>query len=256
MNSAEAGAALVTGAASGIGLATATRLARSGRPVTLVDRDTAAVEAVAAALASDGHRVLARACDVTDFDLLEALVHQTQSEHGPFTAVAACAGIEVLGTVLELDPAQWRKALDVNATGVFNTAKAAMPGLLRTRGAFVAVASDAGTSGAQGYSAYAASKHAVVGLVRCLALDFGPRGVRSNAVAPAFVETPMARRIFEDSPEGEEDFYRQAVPLGRFATPEEVAAVIEHLLGDGASYTNGLVYAVDGGATAGYYRPA
>ncbi|MBI4941765.1 MAG: SDR family oxidoreductase [Actinobacteria bacterium] len=250
------GPALVTGAASGIGLAVATRLARDGRAVTLVDRDSAGVEAAAATLAAAGAQVLATPCDVTDLQGLRDVVGRAESMYGRLAGVAACAGIEVLGSVLDLAPEEWQRALDVNATGVFNVAKATMASLIDTRGAFVAVASDAGTTGAQGYSAYTASKHAVVGLVRCLALDFGPHGVRSNAVAPAFVETPMAQRIFQDSPEGEADFYRASVPLGRFAMPDEVARAVAHLLSEEASYTNGLVYAIDGGATAGYYRPA
>jgi meso-butanediol dehydrogenase/(S,S)-butanediol dehydrogenase/diacetyl reductase len=249
------GAALVTGAGSGIGLATATRLAADGWQVALVDQDAENAHRQSAILEQGGHRTRAFGCDVRDLDALVRVVAEIEGALQAVTAVAACAGIEVLGTVLDLSPAQWQRALDVNLTGVFNTAKATMPSLLLSRGSFVAVSSDAGTSGAQGFSAYAASKHGVVGLVRCLALDYGPAGVRSNAVAPAFVETPMARRIFDDSPDGEEEFYQAAVPLGRFARPEEVAAAISHLLSADASYTNGIVYAVDGGSTAGYYRP-
>jgi NAD(P)-dependent dehydrogenase (short-subunit alcohol dehydrogenase family) len=159
----------------------------------------------------------------------------------------------VLGDVVSLSDPAWHRALDVNAGGVFRLARATVPFLMETRGAFVAVASDAGVTGAQGYSAYAASKHAVVGLVRCMALDYGSAGVRSNVVCPAFVETPMAERIFADSDPDERDFYRRAVPLGRFARPEEVANAIVHLLGEEASYSNGMVYRIDGGSTAGYY---
>lgn len=251
----EAGAALVTGAGSGIGRATAWRLAVDGWHVALVDRDSDSVQREAATLASAGHRALGFGCDVTDPDGLAAVVTEVEGALGALTGVVACAGVEVLGTVLELSLAQWQRALDVNLTGVFITAKATMPSLLRSRGAFVAVSSDAGTSGAPGFSAYAASKHGVVGLVRCLALDYGPAGVRSNAVAPAFVETPMARRIFDESDEGEEEYYQAAVPLGRFARPQEVAGAVVHLLSRDASYTNGMVYAIDGGSTAGYYRP-
>ena len=252
----ECGAALVTGAASGIGRATALQLATDGWKVALIDRDGDAVRRLADELGGHGLAAVSFQADVTDLSAMNAAAEHASGNLGQLTAVAACAGIEVLGSVLELEPRAWQRALDVNLTGVFNTAKATMGLLVEAGGAFVAVSSDAGTSGAQGYSAYAASKHGVVGLVKCLALDFGPRGVRSNAVAPAFVETPMARRIFADSPEGEEEFFQAAVPLGRFARPEEVANVIAHLLGPSASYTNGMVYAIDGGSTAGYYRPA
>lgn len=109
------------------------------------------------------------------------------------------------------------------------TAKATVDSLIKTRGAFTAIASDAGTNGAQGYSAYVAAKHGVVGLVRCLALDFGPVGVRSNVICPGFVETPMAKRLFAESSEEELQFYRSSVPLGRFAKPEEIAATVATL---------------------------
>ena len=159
----------------------------------------------------------------------------------------------MLGTVDQLDPDQWERSLAVNLTGVFNTARATLPELLDTKGSFVAVASDAGVTGAQGYAAYCAAKHGVVGLVKAMALDYGSRGVRVNAVAPAFVETPMADRIFRDA-DDERDYYRRIVPLGRFARPDEVAQAVLHLAGPEASYTNGLIYRIDGGTTAGYYQ--
>ena len=164
----------------------------------------------------------------------------------------AVAGIEVVGSVLDLEPSSWQRSLDVNLTGVFNTAKAAMPSLMDGGGSFVAMSSDAGHVGAQGYSAYCAAKHGVIGLIKAMALDYGPSGVRSNAVAPSFVQTPMADRIFEND-QSEMDYYAGTIPLGRFATPEEVAAAAVHLVGDDASYANGMVYRIDGGSTAGYF---
>ncbi|WP_369131809.1 SDR family NAD(P)-dependent oxidoreductase [Modestobacter sp. I12A-02662] len=245
--------AVVTGAASGIGRATATALAVRGHRVALLDRDGPGASALARALTDQGTDARAYVCDVTDTADVEAAVSDVGRRWGRIDAVAACAGIEVLGDVASLSDQAWNRALDVNAGGVLRLARATVPFLVETRGAFVAVASDAGVTGAQGYAAYAASKHAVVGLVRCMALDHGPAGVRSNVVCPAFVETPMAERIFADSDPGERDFYRRAVPLGRFARPEEVASAIVHLLSAEASYSNGMVYRVDGGSTAGYY---
>jgi NAD(P)-dependent dehydrogenase (short-subunit alcohol dehydrogenase family) len=107
--------------------------------------------------------------------------------------------------------------------------------------------------GAQEFTASCASMHGVIGLMRSAAFDYGPRGVRINALAPAFVETPMADRIF-DCDEDERDFCRSAAPLARFAQPFEVAKAVLHLLSDEASYTNGHVYRIDGGSTAGYIR--
>jgi NAD(P)-dependent dehydrogenase (short-subunit alcohol dehydrogenase family) len=249
-------AAVVTGAASGIGLATATELARRGYRVAMLDRDGAALRTRAALLAEEGHNVHDYQVDVTILDDVTEAVNDASDRWDGLDAAAACAGIEVLGDVLTVAPAEWQRAFQVNLNGVFNLARSALPHLIPQRGGFVAVASDAGITGAQGYSAYAASKHAVVGLIRCMALDYGPAGVRSNVVCPAFVQTPMADRIFADTPEGEIDFYRSTVPLGRFAEPAEVAAAIAHLIGPEASYTNGLVYNIDGGSTAGYFRGA
>jgi meso-butanediol dehydrogenase / (S,S)-butanediol dehydrogenase / diacetyl reductase len=173
---------------------------------------------------------------------------------GPLRTVVACAGIAVLGSVTELSVDSWRRTLDVNLTGAFLTARYGIPRLVASGGgSFTAVSSDAGVQGAQGYAAYCASKHGVVGLVRCLALDHARQGIRANAVCPSFVETPMADQIFAGTSEKERAFYKAGVPLGRFAQPQEVARVIAHLSSSDAAYTNGLLYTVDGGATAGYY---
>lgn len=246
------GAVLVTGAASGIGQAVARAALEAGYDVLLVDRSAGALESTRSELSKLGN-VLACPADVTDDEALIRAVVDTRPDRRPLKAVVASAGVEVLGDVLSLESAGWARSLAVNLTGVFNTARAGLPELLVTRGSFVAVASDAGVTGAQGYSAYCAAKHGVVGLVKAMALDYGPRGVRVNAVAPAFVETPMADRIFANDG-AERDYYRGTVPLGRFARPGEIAQAVLHLIGPDASYTNGLIYRIDGGATAGYFR--
>jgi meso-butanediol dehydrogenase / (S,S)-butanediol dehydrogenase / diacetyl reductase len=104
-----------------------------------------------------------------------------------------------------------------------------------------------------GYAAYCASKHGVIGLARTLALDHGPQGVRSNVICPGMVETPMSDEAMASYSEAERTFYRSNVPLGRFGKPHEVANAILHLTSDAASYSNGMVYSIDGGTTAGYY---
>ena len=245
---------LITGSGNGIGRATALELARRGYAVGGVDRDDAGAAETAKMIRENGGAGFAQQGDVADPDSLRDAVDTAVGEWGYLSCAVACAGVEVVGSVLDLEAEQWARSLTVNATGVFNLAKAAMPQLISERGAFVAIASDAGTQGAQGYAAYAAAKHAVVGLVKSMALDHGHQGVRSNVVCPAFVETAMADRIFAETDPGEADFYRNAVPLGRFAKSDEVASAVAHLLGDEASYANGLIYALDGGITAGAYR--
>jgi meso-butanediol dehydrogenase / (S,S)-butanediol dehydrogenase / diacetyl reductase len=245
---------LVSGAGSGIGLAIAQKAAAAGYDLVLVDRSRTSLESAESELDDGQAKVVTVVADVTDLAALADGIASTRDRRGPLSAVAHSAGIEVLGAVDELDPAEWARCINVNLTGSFNVARAAMPELLETRGALAFVASDAGITGAQGYAAYCASKHGVVGLMRAMALDYGPRGVRVNAVAPSFVETPMADRIFSGY-EGERDFYRTTVPLGRFAAPSEIASVVLHLLSDDASFTTGAVYRVDGGSTAGYFQP-
>lgn len=256
MAAADREVAFVTGAGSGIGAAVAKRLAARGAAVALFDRSRAGVDAVAEAIAADGGTSLTLPGDVTDDEAVGQAVRTTVQTLGPLQTTVACAGIAILGTTLDLSVDDWKRTLDVNLTGVFLTARHAVPAMVDAGGgAFTAISSDAGVSGAQGYAAYCASKHGVVGFIRCLALDHAPQGVRANAVCPGFVETPMADQIFAESSAEERAFYESTVPLGRFAAPEEVAAVVAHLSSPDASYTNGLLYNLDGGSTVGYFEP-
>lgn len=246
--------AFVTGAGSGIGRATAVRLAARGADLGLFDISEEGLTITAALLRENGGRVLELAGDVSDEPQVAAAVEST-AELGLLRTVVAAAGIELIGLTPQTTLNDWQAVLAVNLTGVFLTAKHAIPHLERHgEGAFVAVSSDAGIQGAQGFAAYCASKHGVIGLVRSLALDHGPEGVRCNAVCPGFVETPMADRIFAGQSEAERERWRKTVPLGRFARPEEVAEAIAHLSSPQASYLNGHTYVLDGGGTAGYFE--
>jgi meso-butanediol dehydrogenase/(S,S)-butanediol dehydrogenase/diacetyl reductase len=140
-----------------------------------------------------------------------------------------------------------------NLNGAFYLARYTIPFLIQSRGTFTAISSDAGVQAAAGFAAYIASKHALNGMVKSMALDYGKHGVRCNAVCPAFVETPMADALLKDASAAELAYYRGIVPLGRFATPDEVAAAVAHITSSEASYVNGLMYRLDGGSTAGYY---
>ena len=256
MNAESHGAVLVTGAASGIGRATTLLAAQDGYHVLAVDRNEAGLQDLTdeAKHLNVCNSVLTAISDVTDRDSLAAAVSQTRGERPSLSAAVSCAGIEVVDDILNLSPDDWQRCIDVNLTGTFNTVRAVLPELIQTNGAIVMVASDAGVTGAQGYAAYCASKHGVVGLMKAIALDLGRRGVRVNAVAPGFVETPMAERIFEGDPAGWA-YFQSTVPLGRFAQPAEIAKAIMHLASDDASYVTGAVHSVDGGSTAGYFSP-
>lgn len=248
--------AFVTGAGSGIGRATAVALAARGAAVGLFDLSASGLEQTAAEIGALGGRAVEVEGDVTSSEQVDEAVRETVRELGPLRTGVACAGIEAMGTVPEMSLDEWRRVIDVNLSGVFLTARHSIPRLEEAEGeaSFVALSSDAGVQGAAGFGAYCASKHAVLGLVKSLALDHGPRGVRCNAVCPAFVETPMAERIFRDSTAEERARWERLVPLGRFARPEEVAAAIAHISSPAASYLNGHAYVLDGGSTAGYFE--
>jgi NAD(P)-dependent dehydrogenase (short-subunit alcohol dehydrogenase family) len=244
--------AFVTGAGAGIGKATALELARRGYAVGLLDRDGGAADATQGAIAADGGRAAAFTGDVSVEQDVAAAVAGTTDALGPIDVAAACAGVEVYGQIVDMDLADWDRAISINLNGTMYTARHALPSMLKQgKGAFVAIASDAGVKAAVNWGPYNVSKHAVVGLVRSLAVDYGPLGVRSNVVCPAVTETPMVDRIFADGHD-DKTAWMSKVPLGRFAQPEEVAKVICHLLSDEASYTNGDIYMIDGGLTAGF----
>ena len=254
MNDAEV--AFVTGAGSGIGRATAIRLSARGAAVGLFDRSEDGLRETGALIRDAGGTATEIVGDVTVEDEIAAGISSTSAELGTLRTVAACAGIEVTGTISEMAIEDWHRVVAVNLTGVFHTARHAVRALGDAGGgAFVAISSDGGVQGATLWGAYCATKHGVIGLVRCLALDHGPQGIRANAVCPALTQTPMADRVFADSPdpEAEREAWAKVVPMGRFARPEEIAAAVAFLTSDDASYINGHAVVVDGGATAGYF---
>lgn len=247
--------ALVTGATSGIGRATALRLARRGAIIGIGGRNAAAAEELRETIAAEGGQAIVLTGDAGNSTEVARIVASFVQAVGGIDTVVASAGVAPVGNVLETSLADWDLAVSVNLSGVFYLARFAMPELMKTRGTFTIVSSDAGLWGDSNFAAYVASKHGVHGLLKALALDFGPHGVRTNAVCPGFVETPMTDRLLAGASEQDVAALRKAVPLSRFAQPEDVADVIAHLSSDEARHANGLEYRLDGGKTCGHFKP-
>lgn len=233
--------AVVIGGASGIGLATARRLADDGETVVIADRDAAGAETHAAGI--DG--ATAAFVEVTDEESVRALFAAVAERHGGADTVVDCAGISRPGALTELSAADWRATVDVCLTGAFLVVKHAAP-VLRPGGSVVLIASLNATQPGVAMGAYCAAKAGVVMLTEVAALELGPRGLRVNAVSPGFVPTPLTAGAAL-VPGLVEDFVENT-PLGRAGTPEDIAATVAFLASPAASWLTGANIALDGGA--------
>lgn len=245
--------AVVTGAGSprGIGSATARRLAEHGWSVALIDRDEEQLAERVTELRQTGTAVIGAVADVTDPDSIDAAARRVETELPPVVAIANVAGISDPTSFVDTDLARWNRVMGVNATGTFLCMKRFSPGMIdRGIGRIVNLSSTAAQTGGGTYSAtaYAASKSAIEGLTHGAALELAPAGVTVNVVSPAVIDTDiMGGRITEDrAPQ-----FVGGLPVGRLGRPEEVAAVIEFLMGPDAGYITGAHYNVNGGARIG-----
>jgi NAD(P)-dependent dehydrogenase (short-subunit alcohol dehydrogenase family) len=244
--------ALVTGAASGIGRATALALAREGAAVLAADIDGAGAERVAAEIARAGGRGHAVRCDVTRADEVAAMVRAALDAFGGRLDCAVNnAGIVAPGGLVhEIAPEAWDRQIAVNLTGVFFCVQAELRVMRAQRaGAIVNMASGAGVIGAPGLAHYCASKHGVLGLTKTAALENAALGVRVNALCPGSTDTPLLRGFMEGS-EAARKMILGSIPSGRLGTPEEVAEAAVWLCSDRASYVSGHALLVDGCAVA------
>lgn len=244
--------ALVTGAASGIGRATAHALAREGAAVLVADVDGAGAERVAGEIAAAGGTARATRCDVTRAEDAEAMVRAALAAFGGRLDCAVNnAGITAPGGLVhEIDPVQWERQLAVNLTGVFLCLRAELPAMRAQRaGAIVNMASGAGVVGTPGLAHYCAAKHGLLGLTKTAALENAAVGVRVNALCPGSTDTPMLRGVMDRS-EAARRMILASIPSGRLGTPEEVAEAAVWLCSDRASYVSGQSLFVDGCAVA------
>jgi NAD(P)-dependent dehydrogenase (short-subunit alcohol dehydrogenase family) len=251
MGAMDAKVALVTGAAAGIGRATAFAFAAEGASVAVVDTEEQRGGAVAEEIRQAGGRALFIPADVSQAELVTAMVGATMSRFGRLDFAFNNAGIEGDPGPIELCSDQnWERTLAVNLTGVFLCMRAEIPAIRDSggQGAIVNCASIAGLNGFPGLAAYVASKHGVNGLTRSAALELAGDGIRVNSVCPGAIETEMIQRIKVEQPELIERTVA-AHPLGRLGQPEEIAACVIWLCSTGAGFVTGQAIAVDGGYT-------
>jgi NAD(P)-dependent dehydrogenase (short-subunit alcohol dehydrogenase family) len=244
---------VVSGAASGIGAATARLAAERGYAVALLDRDDAGVQAGAQALTDDGAAAIGLACDVGDERAVDD-AFATAARLGPLHGVVASAAIDRGGLVHELDASRWDEVIAVNLRGAFLTCRAALRQLVEVGagGSIVCVSSPFALVAAPGgVGAYGASKGGTSALVRALAVDYGSHGIRVNAIVPGPTETPL---MWANVPARERESaranIRREVPLGRLAEPEEPARAALWLLSDEAAFVTGTQLVCDGGVLA------
>ena len=245
---------LVTGAGSGIGQAIARRYAEAGATVWVTDHDAASGEATAAEIRDAGGAAVFHALDVTDEDGCEAVARAVHDRHSRLDVLVNNAGIGHVGTMLETTGADLDRLHAVNVGGVFNVTRAFLPGMLaRKYGVVVNIASIGGIVGIKDRLAYCATKFAVVGMTKCLALDHAAEGLRAVAICPGRVETPFVKQRLAEYPDPEAA--RRAMtatqPVGRMARPEEIAGAALYLASDEASFVTGVPFYIDGGWTAG-----
>ncbi len=245
--------AIVTGAGSGIGRAVAARLAFDGLAVLCADLNEVAAQETAAELTRTGYPAHAIRTDITDETAVAEMVAHAMEWTGRVDTCIANAGAMIEGDILSLSLQDWNRALQVNATGAFLTARAVLPHLLVQGGTLVFTASTVGLSGMKGVAAYSAAKGAVVALTRQLAADYAARGVRVNAVAPGAVRTPLSESQFRARAADEAEFQTllaQVIgryPISRWGTPQEIAEVVLFLATERSAWMTGQIIPVDGG---------
>ncbi len=240
--------AVVTGAASGIGLGVARRLAADGHAVAMFDFDGDGVRAAAAELLAQGHRVAAHEVDVADRGAVAQAYGAVRRDLGPVTIVVTSAGIEAFDPVTEVTPEKWDRVLAVNLTGTFICVQLAVPDMVEAGwGRIVTISSSSAQSGAPNMTHYVASKGGVIGLTKAFARELAAKGITANTIPPTIVDTPMARKGEEGGNVPSVDVMAKMVPLGRAGTPEDIADACSFLCSEQAGYITGQLIGVNGG---------
>jgi len=240
--------AVVTGGASGIGLAVAQRLAADGADVAVFDRDGGAAETAAEKISGSGSTALGFTVDVTSRAQIESALDASRTRLGRPTILVNSAGMEGFDPFLSITPERWHQILEVNLTGTFNCCQLALPDMIEAGwGRIVNISSSSTHSGTPYMAHYVAAKSAVNGLTKTLALEYGPSGVTVNAVPPGFIDTPMLRNAEARGYLGDVQKNIEATPVRRMGRPEDIAAACAFLVSDEAGYITGQILGVNGG---------
>src|SRR2546425_2254059 len=241
--------ALVTGAGSGLGLATAKAFAQSGASVALADWNEKTVQSAAEELAAQGHKTLAIHCDVADDAQVEAMVEQTVATFGRLDAAYNNAGVQnIVAETADAAREDYDRVMAINLRGVWSCMKFELRQMRKQgSGAIVNCSSLGGIVGGAGRGTYHAAKHGVLGFTKSAALEYAARGIRINAVCPGLIQTPMADQMIASGQAEALAAMAKTVPMGRVGRPEEIADAVLWLCSSAASYVTGQSISVDGG---------
>ena len=242
---------IVTGAASGIGGATAERFLNEGACVVLVDKQKKKLEQKVKNRPPEKYLVVET--DISVEKEVKAMVAKAIKTFGQIDVLVNNAGIAIMGKILEVSASDWKKQMATNLDGAFYCSKEVMPHLIETQGCIVNTSSVSGLAGDNLMVAYNTSKGGISNFTRCMAIDYGPEGVRTNAVCPSFTLTGMTEDMAEDKKTL--NAFRKRMPMGGPAQPDDIAAVIAFLASDDARFINGVNLPVDGGVSASNGQP-
>jgi 2-hydroxycyclohexanecarboxyl-CoA dehydrogenase len=242
--------AIVTGGASGIGLAISQRLARDGARVSVFDLDGDAADHAAKSIAEAGGAAIGCEVDVSNRAQVDAAVERTRAELGPVLVLVNGAGMDAFDAFVDITTEQWERVIAVNLTGTFHCTQAALPDMLDAKwGRIVNISSSSAQTGAALMSHYASSKAGMIGLTKSLAQELGPLGITVNTIPPGSVDTPMSRRAAEAGRfgGGTLDDVARFIPVRRVGVPDDIAAACAYLVSDEAGYVTGQIIGVNGG---------